>query len=274
MRCMDHHGVTAVAGGSIIAKLMRTNGLVPGANQKERLAEINRQMKEYQDTHVIASKMPPLREKDLITDKWDEMSGPLIKAANMRSLAPFLELLAITYFCEPGNAFHESIVGFITALNQFYYVIYAGDVFLTAREKRLLRISTLEMGMMHMKCRQHAEAAGEMSFQVKPKAHYTQHIPYQSQLFNPRFVQCYQEESMVGLIKMIYMKSKSGPYAKRIQRVVLIKYILYFALASHLKTIRTKNKLETSTKMSAKTPAIKHKIYARGPAMLGHAQFV
>ena len=140
----------------------------------------------------------------------------------------------MTYVCEPGNGFHESIVGFITATNRVYNVLYTADVCLTVREKRLSRNSTQEMGVMHMKCRQHAKAAGEMSFQVKPKAHYAQHIPYQSQLFNPRFVQCYQEESMVGLIKMIYMKSKSGPYAKRIQRVVLIKYILYFALGSHL----------------------------------------
>ena len=55
---------------------------------------------------------------------------------------------------------------------------------------------------------------GAHLFQVKPKAHYAQHIPVQSALINSRHTQCYCAESLIGKITTIWKKCVSAAFTR------------------------------------------------------------
>ena len=62
-------------------------------------------------------------------------------------------------------------------------------------------------------------------WQVTPKVHYAvAHIPEQARLINPRFVQNYGEESLVGRITKIWAASANGPYEANAQKICLARY--------------------------------------------------
>ena len=57
------------------------------------------------------------------------------------------------------------------------------------------------------------------------KTHYAVgHMSEQAALINPRFVQGYSSESLVGTICEIYGASQSGPFRAHIQKVCMLKY--------------------------------------------------
>ena len=110
--------------------------------------------------------------------------------------------------------------------NAIYGVLYGADTFLTEEEKTKLQELSYDLGKWHMLCRQEAHALSENRFQVRPKAHYAQELITQCRLINARAVQCYQSESMMGVMAQIYHKTCAGPYHKTVQRNVLIKYLI------------------------------------------------
>ena len=177
--------------------------------------------------------MPTIRSQDLVSDGWWVLSGSLVKAANTRQLAPFIETLARQYF-NRGDAYDEAIIGFSTSVNSIYKLLYEAEVFLTEGEHERLRQYVLDMGRSHMRCRQQASKLGELAFQVRPKAHYSQHLPSQCKLINSRYTQCYQDESMIGVVAKIYKRSCAGPYKSTIQRSVCMKYLVAWAIATEL----------------------------------------
>ena len=73
-----------------------------------------------------------------------------------------------------------------------------------------------------------------MAFQIRPKAHYAQHFAEQMAIINPRLTMCYQEESLIGVVTDIYHKSCSGPYESTIQRTVILKYLVAWAIAHQM----------------------------------------
>ena len=216
MDILDHRGVTSVVAGSIVMKLVRQEHRL-GSNQPTPLSNINAMIKKHQDEHPVSARMPKLRPQDLVSDGWDDMSGNLIKAGNTRSLAPALLSPAIMVFDDPGNQYHLAIVDLIRSLNGVYDTLYTAGIFLTSEETTRLQRDLDTMGRSHMRCRQFAARAGEMAFQVKPKAYYAQHLSFQARLINPRYTQCYQEESMMGVMAKVFKRSCSGLYVKTAQ---------------------------------------------------------
>ena len=58
-----------------------------------------------------------------------------------------------------------------------------------------------------------------------PKCHYVVgHLAWQASLINPRAVQGYCSESMVGSLAEIYSQSASGPHHATIQKTAINKY--------------------------------------------------
>ena len=59
---------------------------------------------------------------------------------------------------------------------------------------------------------------------VKPKHHYAQHVGRQCELINPRRVQNYLDEGIVGVACGIYASSSNGPVGPaRLQYTALVK---------------------------------------------------
>ena len=63
-----------------------------------------------------------------------------------------------------------------------------------------------------------------------PKTHYMQHFPDEAALIAPRLVQCYIEESYIGKAAQIWASCKNGPYSETIQRIGLLKYLVWLAI--------------------------------------------
>ena len=79
-----------------------------------------------------------------------------------------------------------------------------------------------------------AEEADLRYYQITPKVHYGMHWPEQAELINPRFVQCYGDESLIGRMTEIWESSCNGPFVNTQQKVVAFKWLTLFALTLDL----------------------------------------
>ena len=64
-----------------------------------------------------------------------------------------------------------------------------------------------------------------------PKVHYAVgHLAHQAILINPRFVQCYSAEGLVGKMTKVWKKSTDGPHRRVSQHKVVLNYLVGMAL--------------------------------------------
>ena len=61
---------------------------------------------------------------------------------------------------------------------------------------------------------------------VTPKVHKMQHVPLLATVLNPRCVQNYAEESLIGTCTAIWARSVAGRYRSVVQRAVLAKKLV------------------------------------------------
>ena len=168
MHIIDLRGVIAIAGGSLIWKIISSiNSL--GTTQDGRLEEVNAMMKEFQSggtTH----RMPPLKKSNLRLDGWAQLSGPIIKAANTRALLPFLEFLANKFFGAHG-AYASSIRKVFSSLVQIQKIFYASGQFLEDDAKDQFKKAVLRLGRHWQQLRHLSSLENENPFQIRPKVH-------------------------------------------------------------------------------------------------------
>ena len=111
----------------------------------------------------------------------------------------------------------------VSSLNQFYEVLYSGDMFLTDTELQRLRQACNTFGAEYLKLRSMACDQGRLWWQVRPNHHKMQHFFVLTEVLNPRCVQCYGEESLIGTTTKIWKRSVSGRYQDHVQTSVLLK---------------------------------------------------
>ena len=88
-----------------------------------------------------------------------------------------------------------------------------------------LKKVTLRLGMHYQVLQVKSMEFGRTRWKSVPKTHYVVgHLVEQAELINPRVVQGYMSESLVGVICDIYKMSQSGPFKHRVQQVALMKY--------------------------------------------------
>ena len=221
MHVNDLRGTIAIAGGSLLVHLT-TNVRALGNTQQQRMDEINRLMKEFQQGST-EHRMPMLRLRDLKTDKgWSMLSGKLIKAANTRAMLPFLDDLASKY-CTGREGFDQSCRKVFTSLLTIQRIMYSSGTFLTDAAKEEFKEAHLRLGRHWQLLRDLCRRAEVNSFQITPKLHYTQHFPYQADLINPRAVQNYIQESLVGHVAKVWSACANGPYADTVQLTSLAR---------------------------------------------------
>ena len=114
----------------------------------------------------------------------------------------------------------------LESLEAVYNIFYSSRIFLTASEKLALKQHVVAMGECHMWLREDARTRHELSWQVLPKVHQTQHLPKQADLINPRYTMNYCEESCAGILAMIWGGSLDGRYEGTVQLAVLYKYLV------------------------------------------------
>ena len=157
--------------------------------------------------------------------QYSTLSGPTIKAANTRALAPFWESLCEEFF--RVDSVHDiAICGVARSLNDIIKLLYGADLFLQPAETRQLNRLLLEFGAHFTALAKISVQAGQLRWHLSPKVHEMQHIGTQSNFVNARYLQNYVEEGLVGKACEMYAAAANGPGSDSAQQLtVLTKYI-------------------------------------------------
>ena len=165
---------------------------------------------------------------------WAELGGPVIKAANTRHNMPWIESIARQYFTS-GSRYDKAKIDTVAHLNGVYHILFgSSERFLTDAQKVRLDEHLVKMAKYHLIAREEARLLGLYRWQVKPKAHYCQHLGQQSRVISSRHTMCYSEESMMGQMSNIWKGSCKGKYKNDVQRQVLLKYLIRFCIVFEL----------------------------------------
>ena len=224
MHVADCHGVANIIAASIIRRIAVTRtDLAP--TQHERLDRINERMAAFYDRHPGSNRMPALRLVNLVKDGWSDLHGPVVKAANTRGLAPFLVELT-NEFHSGADRYDVLVRRAALSLDRFYALLYGASRFLTDGQAAELRRVLARLGSSVQELRDISRARGGFEFKVSPKMHMILHMASLPANANPRFLQCYQEETHIGSITKIWHRSANGRYRATVQRMVLLKRLV------------------------------------------------
>ena len=206
--------------GSTLKDLVDNNQEL-GRNQDVRLQSLNENMKTFQqDVHRTRHKMPPLRKQDLVTDSWHLLGGRLIKAANTRSLIPWMKHLVNEYH-DRNDAHGKVVIGLFDAFDEVESLLYGASFFFNDEQNKRFSDLFLKIGLAWMYLREESRLAEVNAWQIPPKVHICMHLPSQARLLNPRYTQVYGEEGLMGRVVRVWQASASGPYHATIQKTVL-----------------------------------------------------
>ena len=223
MHLLDCKGVAAITFGGLLTFLLSLRTL--GPNRHARLAAVNAWATSWYDARPGSHRLPRIKESHLRIGGWAELHGPNVKAANTRHAAPLFADLARTYLTEITD---RDVAARTVAIKlaELYDVLYAEPIFMSSRAVDRVKHICAEFGTSFMILRDICCRSSELSFSVKPKVHKMQHLPMLCTIINPRFVQCYGEESLIGTTVKVWKKSMSGRYESVVQRNVLTKRLL------------------------------------------------
>ena len=139
--------------------------------------------------------------------------------------------MAFTYLVS-GSQRDVSICKALDSLNAAVDILYAGAIFLSPSELQAFTKHVLRFGRhLQWLAKHSSEVAGDCGWIVKPKAHFWQHMPEQAALVNPRYVQCYLEEGLVGKVCEVYLSCANGPSnPAEMEATALTKYLIGLTL--------------------------------------------
>ena len=109
---------------------------------------------------------------------------------------------------------------------EFYHILYTEGMFITDEGLAHLGIVTERFGCLYMRLREHARRGGLRLWKVTPKVHKMQHVPLHASVLNPRCVQNYAEESLIGTCTKIWARSVKSRYRRVVQSNVLAKRLV------------------------------------------------
>ena len=219
MHTVDHRGVCSIIAGSLLVELVRKEPRL-GTNQAERMQSINVFIDAYYAVRPVSCRIPEIRLENLtlgssssaLLQDWAVLHGPVVKAANTRHLSPVLDELAIKYF-DSDSEEDIAVRSVCCELCHFYHILYNSPMFLSDATKAELKTCLLTLGRNMQKLNAFSVGRGELSWWISPKVHYMQHFEQQADLINPRYTQCYAEESLMGRIAKIWRATAVGQYA-------------------------------------------------------------
>ena len=120
---------------------------------------------------------------------------------------------------------HRHMTKVLESLAKMYELFYNASYFFDQDELAELKHHMDRMAKHYQVLQVQALAQGKAKWKSTVKMHYVAaHIHAQAQVVNPRFVQGYASESLVGQICGIYAGSQSGPFHGHIQRMCFLKY--------------------------------------------------
>jgi hypothetical protein len=232
MHLLDCKGVTALVIGGCLHVLLRDPAL--GANMQARMHTINTLRETHYENRSRVNRLPKLLSSNCTSsDGWAVLSGKAIKAAMTRHSMPFWSEVVHRY-CMSGLPKHRNLRELVDSLSEIYRVFYEGPMFLNSDDQGKLRVACSTFGVCYQRLRELHRQEQALAFNVVPKVHKVQHLPMHASVINPRFLQCYGEESLIGTSTRTYTGSMTGRYRGPIQRVFLVKRVTALLLRFEL----------------------------------------
>ena len=228
LHMLDHHGVSS----HVVANVFWTHlsgdrdcDVLPGDNMEDRLAFLNADISAFYTHARVQNRLPRLNESNIKAEDFPELKGNAIKAANTKGVVPYvlaLQRRAVALHRSPRNV---HMLKAAESLQACYDVLYGSGHFLDEGASASLNRHLTRLGQNYQLLALMAFREGKMRWKTVPKLHYVcAHLGDQARLINPRFVQGYGSESMVGRVCEVYAASQHGPFHARIQSVAMLKY--------------------------------------------------
>ena len=204
----------------------REGDVLPGTTVEERLAFLNADIAAFYSMQRVQNNLPVLKESHLRADGFPELHGPGIKAANTRALLPFVVELQRRATTSIGSRRQKHMLKVAESLLEAVSTFYRAGCFLTPEEVVHVKHHLNRFGQNYQMLQVIDLAEQRATWKTTTKLHYVGggHLWEQASLINPRVVQGYRSESLVGELCGIYAQSLSGPFRDRVQHVALLKY--------------------------------------------------
>ena len=197
----------------------------PGNTTDGRLDFMNGDKQACCSAQRVNNRLQTLKASSLNNDDFPELHGNGIKAANTKALAPYILDVRKRATELNGCIQHKHMWKVVESLHIVMGIFEENSYFLPEAaaqkvEHHLTRLSQHYQMLQVLTMREE-----KTRWKTTVKGHYIgAHLAEQAKLINPRFVQGYRSESMVGRIGGIYGMSQSGPFHKNVQRVAMHKY--------------------------------------------------
>ena len=169
---IDCHGVSAIVYGGVLGLILEERHL--GRTQSDRL-----------------------------TFGSPDCAGTVIEAAAMRSAAPLFAELADAAFVgdNPRAAQARRLAELFDA---FYTAVYAAPMFPSDSNIDRVRVITNEFGDVITRLRADSMHRNKLYFKITPKVHKLMHVPMYMEVVNPRWLQAYLGEGLIGSVTKIW----------------------------------------------------------------------
>ena len=118
----------------------------------------------------------------------------------------------------------------IDALHEFYEVLHNEPVFVSDSGISRLHAARNQLGAEYKSLREIAWVADRRDWHSVPKVHKILHYPYFARVINPRAVQNYGEEALIGTVTNTWTRSISERHKKKVQVSLLTKRIVALLL--------------------------------------------
>ena len=229
LHMLDHHGLASHVAANVLWTHLsgeRECDALPGENIEARLDFLNQDIKAYYRQQRVQNRLPVLKVSNIKSGEWPELKGNNTKAANTKALVPYiLELQKRAVQLAPTQK-NRHMLKVAESLMGAYNIFVGANTFLSADEAAALEKHLQKLGHHYQWLGVHAFQDEHLPrWKTVPKCHYVVgHLAWQAKLINPRWVQGYCSESMVGTLAEMYGKTATGPYHRTVQLATMTKY--------------------------------------------------
>ena len=231
MHMMDCKDSAALSFGGARAFLLQDDRL--GDNRAQRLATINARRIAHYARRPGVARLPKVLLGNVYNDGWADLHGPAFKAAITRQAAPFFNEL-LSHYCSSDEPLDECLRLNMASLDDMYNLLYSMSLFPSDADLIALRTAVQSYGTSYQRLRELARRRRIQAFPVRPKVHKSQHISFLAECINPTAIQCYSEESQMGIVSKTWKGSVRGCYRDVVQRNVLVKRLTALLLRFEL----------------------------------------
>jgi hypothetical protein len=210
---------------SVMVELTSKPGVFDGSTKAERYSTAYRRYRVWCKTHRIKSVVSrKFVQKTWSKGKYPKISQLVAKGAALRSMVYWLDSVCREHTGNDHDAIRSAMVSSFVSADRIcrgagkHFTRSEHGTFCTHLEKALVAYNALAVESLEL---------GQHLYKLIPKFHAGSH-GYDVRL-NPRRTSCYQDEDMVGRMKLIYCRCHGSTAAKRsMERYIILVCIRWW----------------------------------------------